>query len=1027
MEEEAICRRESTLSGRTNHSPTTHMPGRTTEMASAGRVALGIRLSGRGRTYRERHVGSEERGDKMSAKPWRSGRVVVLGVLAVLAATDAGRADGEPPLGPEYWTYQNPLPGEPETYSQLHAVWCDGPNGAFAVGEAGTILMSTGSAWESMDSGTTESLADVWGSGPNDVFAVGSSGTILHYDGSGWLPMSSGTSLGIHGVWGTASDNVYAVCDSGRVLHYNGAGWSTATVQTMLSHRAVWGSGPDDIWVVADFGIITHYDGSSWSTVDSGTEANLRGLHGTGPGHVVAVGEGGTILEYDGSSWSSVASGTGADLRDVWCAGPADVHAVGDWVILHHDGTGWTRSKEGGFSLYGVWGCAGDLLAVGYDGQIWSLEGGAWSKDRGGIGFDTITATLRDLWGSGPNDVFTVGNGGTIAHFDGNRWSRMASGTMEDLQAVFGSGPNDVYAVGNNSTCLRYDGSSWSSVIGPTGQLKDVWASGPNDVYVAKGTETVWHYDGNTWTTTTAYSNADVWALWGFGPNDVYAIAKYQYSSSPHAKILYAQFQHYDGATWTVVAEMLWNYLTDPGFPRAQVDLFDLWGASPNCLVAGAKFKYTGDWEDCIFIYDGSTMTRPYYGGWYGIRRVWGTNANNLYLTNTSMRPVHFDGTSFETVVNAAYPLLGVWGIGDEIFFVGDSGAIMHTPPQYLMQLSVYDPNLGQVTIHPDVTYYEANAPVVLTPQSEPGWIFQEWIGDVPPGHETDDPLTIIMDDDKEIMAVFGPAYTLTMSYENPEWGMVTVTPESDYYTEGTQVTLEATPDAPYGNFVAWQGDVPGGSSTQNPLTITMDGDKEITAVFAPDPVLNITILEPGWGTVSATPNMPYYPEMSTVQLEANPAGYRNFLRWEGDVPGGSSTQNPIDITMDGDKNISAVFEWPVYNLSLSEVNGMWGITTVDPYLMGYNYQAGQEVTLTAIPEGGREFSHWVVYDPNHPGDANFAIHDANSPILTIVMMADREVEAVYACGSGIDMALPLLVLGLTGCWFVAGRLRRSR
>jgi sulfatase modifying factor 1 len=116
------------------------------------------------------------------------------------------------------------------------------------------------------------------------------------------------------------------------------------------------------------------------------------------------------------------------------------------------------------------------------------------------------------------------------------------------------------------------------------------------------------------------------------------------------------------------------------------------------------------------------------------------------------------------------------------------------------------------------------------------------------------------------------------------------------------------------------------------------------------------------------------------------------------------------------------VAEVPKVNLVLSEVNGLWG--EIEPYLS--QAAAGSSVTLMAIPNEGRGFSHWEIYDPNYPGDTNYATLDSNLA-TTIVMMTDREMTAVFKlgedCGSGAGAMLPMMfsVLGI----FVVMRRRR--
>jgi uncharacterized repeat protein (TIGR02543 family) len=68
--------------------------------------------------------------------------------------------------------------------------------------------------------------------------------------------------------------------------------------------------------------------------------------------------------------------------------------------------------------------------------------------------------------------------------------------------------------------------------------------------------------------------------------------------------------------------------------------------------------------------------------------------------------------------------------------------------------------------------------------------------------------------------------YTVTVSKVGS--GNVTLDPPGGTYNAGTAVTLTATP-APGFHFSGWSGDLNG---SDNPATLTMDGDKNVTATF---------------------------------------------------------------------------------------------------------------------------------------------------------------------------------------------------
>lgn len=104
-----------------------------------------------------------------------------------------------------------------------------------------------------------------------------------------------------------------------------------------------------------------------------------------------------------------------------------------------------------------------------------------------------------------------------------------------------------------------------------------------------------------------------------------------------------------------------------------------------------------------------------------------------------------------------------------------------------------------------------------------------------------------------------------------------------------------------------------------------------------------------------------------------------------------------------------------LHSLTIEYVNPQLGQVEFDPPPDDANapqYAAGTTVTLTAVPNEGRSFGQWKIYDPNFPGDANHAAIDSNASIQ-LLMDADRQVTAVFKCASGAEALLPLLVLAL--------------
>jgi hypothetical protein len=61
----------------------------------------------------------------------------------------------------------------------------------------------------------------------------------------------------------------------------------------------------------------------------------------------------------------------------------------------------------------------------------------------------------------------------------------------------------------------------------------------------------------------------------------------------------------------------------------------------------------------------------------------------------------------------------------------------------------------GSVTKSPDQPTYVLGTGVTLTAVPDAGYVFTGWSGDVPAGHETDNPLLVVMDQDRDITAGF--------------------------------------------------------------------------------------------------------------------------------------------------------------------------------------------------------------------------------------------------------------------------------
>ena len=161
--------------------------------------------------------------------------------------------------------------------------------------------------------------------------------------------------------------------------------------------------------------------------------------------------------------------------------------------------------------------------------------------------------------------------------------------------------------------------------------------------------------------------------------------------------------------------------------------------------------------------------------------------------------------------------------------------------------------------------------------------------------------------------------------------------------------------------------------TNNNTCTVPAKKSQVITLVSA-TPEYNVTINVNGNGTVTGA-NTGTYLEGTELTLTATPAEHYEFTGWTGDV---NSTENPLTVIVDGDKNITANFAKKQYTLTVF-VNGE-NKGTIDVATGSHEY--GTEVTLTATPKPGYKLLAWS--------------NKATTPSITLTMDNNKAVSAYF-------------------------------
>ncbi len=211
-------------------------------------------------------------------------------------------------------------------------------------------------------------------------------------------------------------------------------------------------------------------------------------------------------------------------------------------------------------------------------------------------------------------------------------------------------------------------------------------------------------------------------------------------------------------------------------------------------------------------------------------------------------------------------------------------------------------------------------------------------------------------------------------------------------FTEGQVITLTTEVDDGY-RFVKWGGDLPlQTDETDNPITLTMDKPRSITAIVKQDLwPLHLSTSGGGTGTVKATPSgdesenalVPKYRDGQAVSLQATPDAGSIFTGWAGNISSGQENENPITVLMDRERTITARFE-QVVDVAVA-IDGEGTVTTTPDE---ETYYLGQAVTFFAEPASGYSFQEWT-------GTA--ASTDTE---LTLILDGDVDLTAVFAEGT---------------------------
>ena len=374
-------------------------------------------------------------------------------------------------------------------------------------------------------------------------------------------------------------------------------------------------------------------------------------------GMPLGIGPDGTTLGWDGTFWLTGETGTAAILKDLWTwtqGGKTHAYLVGEGgKMLYFNGTVFQPMLTGIYTdLEGLFGFdSEDVYAVGAGATLLHYDGDSWAPVD--LGPDVPwSGRLYDIWGSDPFHVWAVGQSGKAVFFDGTTWTLQQLPTTEALYSIWGSGPEDVWVVGQSGALLHWDGATWFSQVIGGANLRTIWGLASDSVWIAGDDGTLRHFDGEGWTQVTDL------AAWG--ATDWTAITGHAAGEGEALWLVSAQ------GRWARYEEGVWRLLSiDANLSVAAVAAgAPLLGAEGGLLVESAD----GWWS--------ATQS----GTGADILDFWFVpQTGETLLVGTAGTFMSWDGEVWTALLPPTLnDLLAVWSDGNHSFIADEGGALFH-------------------------------------------------------------------------------------------------------------------------------------------------------------------------------------------------------------------------------------------------------------------------------------------------------------------------------------------------------------
>ena len=268
--------------------------------------------------------------------------------------------------------------------------------------------------------------------------------------------------------------------------------------------------------------------------------------------------------------------------------------------------------------------------------------------------------TLRAIGGSRIDDIWAVGDNGSIERWNINTWLKQEIVTASTLYGIWSSRTGEAWAVGDAGALLRYSNNKWItqspfvsrrlySVVG--NDINDAWAFGE--------VASIFHWDGMKWSADRTLLDSN--------------------RLSPSEQVLAASVDEAGnilaiGAPGGLTIEYDAKNNKWQRFYNLQTELSSIWisnitsGWAVGGSSHGSAFYWNGQWSSDLC----STAPMPLTG-------VWGASPTQVWAVGKDggIYQLLLSGCQKAALLNTI-PLYSLWGYNDELLAVGAQGLTIH-------------------------------------------------------------------------------------------------------------------------------------------------------------------------------------------------------------------------------------------------------------------------------------------------------------------------------------------------------------